>query len=60
MLDNCVINYIEIGYNIGRNYTSPYYIERITYIMQKADIKAIVKNLNKEELRDLNFGSTRS
>ena len=53
MLYNCVINIQKIGYNIGINYTSPYYIERITYIMQKADIKAIVKNLNKEELRDL-------
>ena len=53
MLDNCVINYKKIGYNIGINYTSPYYIERIIYIMQKVDIKAIVKNLNKEELRDL-------
>ena len=53
MLYNCVINIQKIGYNIGINYTSPYYIERITYIMQKVDIKAIVKNLNKEELRDL-------
>ena len=33
MLDNCVINYTEIGYNIGINYTSQYYIERITYIV---------------------------
>ena len=53
MLYNCVINIQKIGYNIGINYTSPYYIESITYIMQKVDIKAIVKNLNKEELRDL-------
>ncbi len=44
---------LQIGYNIGTNYTSPYYIEKITYIMQKVDIKAIIKDLNNEELRDL-------